>query len=171
MKFIQKDLKNIQKRNRFFTLLEVILFIAIVSIVSTVIGISIGKGVSKYRLEREVKRFYEKFFFIKKMAIANQCDLIVDITQKKKGVLLEIGTSENGGIFPNRKREKEYFSSIYFKFIGDKKIKNSVRLFFYSTGDFYPKGKLRIYGGGISSKKRFRDIDLEKNFTFKKFIN
>ena len=162
MKFIRKNLKNIQKRNRFFTLLEVILFIAIVSIVSTVIGISIGKGVSKYRLERECNRFYEKFFFIKKMAIANQCDLLVDITQKKKGILLEIGTSENGGIFPNKKREREYFSSISFKFIGDKKIEGSMRFFFYFTGDFYPKGKLRIYGGGISSKKRFRDIDLEK---------
>jgi hypothetical protein len=96
------------------------------------------------------------------MAIANQCDLIVDLIQEKKGILLEIGTSENEGIFPNKKKEREYFSSISFKFIGNKKIENSMRLFFYSTGDFYPKGKLRIYGGGISSKKRFRDIDLEK---------
>ncbi|KPK33125.1 MAG: hypothetical protein AMS24_02080 [Chlamydiae bacterium SM23_39] len=144
-----------------FTLIEILISISILSMVSFIVGIKIEKCISKYRFERNYSKILRKFLFIKDISISNQCDLEIELKQKKRNLLITIGIDSDTGLFPNKKREKEKFSNLYFKFIGKKKIENFVKLFFSSTGNFYPKGKIILYN---EKKKLFKEIDLNEIF-------
>lgn len=147
---------KIKSKKKSFTLIEVLLSIFIISITSCVIGISIYKAISTYRFEKNCSRFIDKLLFIKKISFLQDLDIVMEITEKNKNLILEIFPQNRETIF-FQKKILEKFPNLKMKFRKEK-IKH-LNFFFSKSGFFTPHGKFILY-----DKKRKKEVFLESIF-------
>lgn len=136
-------LKKIVEK-RFFTLLEIIVTIVIISIASTAVGVKITHLVSKHRFESSCRRFIGKIAFAKQMALTNQSDVFLTISQENENVVLMIDFASGHLEKPFVKETLPRLSVELQESKNDsKKISFSINCF--SSGYLFPKGNVRLF--------------------------
>lgn len=136
----------------YFTLLEIIVTIALVTICFSVIGINVSEALYKHNYETCVKKMERYFDFCGKMAFSNQADVYLKLSQKGQDIYYEMGTDENMGFFENMKTTKDCFRDARFLF-NDKKAIN-LEIVFSSTGEVLPKGNITF----LDKKNKIKQI-------------
>jgi hypothetical protein len=124
---------------KYFTLLEIILTITLLSICFSFIGIKINTVLYSYKFKDNIKKIDAYFEFCKKMAETNQADIYLKLSQNDKKTYLKIGTDEKMGFFEKTKKLDDVFNDFIFAF--NKKNIDNVEIIFSSNGEVFPKGK------------------------------
>jgi Tfp pilus assembly protein FimT len=132
--------KNIIKK--YFTLLELVITIALITICFSVIGINVSRSLYKHRYKNNLKKIDLYFGFCKKMAYFNQSDVHMKLSQDDKKICCEMGTDETMGFFENSKKIEDAFD--HMKFLFNKKKVDKLDVLFSSTGEVLPKGDLEF---------------------------
>jgi prepilin-type N-terminal cleavage/methylation domain-containing protein len=129
---------------RFFTLLEIIVTIVIISIASTAVGVKITHLVSKHRFESSCRRVIGKIAFAKQMALTNQCDVFLTVSQDKENVVLMIDFASN---HLEKPFIKEMLPRLFAELRESKNDfkKNSFIINCFSSGYLSPKGNVRLF--------------------------
>lgn len=148
---------NIKKH---FTLLELMICIALITICFSMIGINVRKAINIHKYKSNIKKIDMYFDFCKKMAMANQADVYLNFSQVNQNIFCEMGTDENRSFFENSQKIRDNFENMYFFF--DKKKINKLEILFSSTGEILPKGEIEF---STNDKIEFSD----KNNYFKQF--
>ena len=149
----------------FFTLIEIMVVMIIIAIASSAIGIKISRSISDHEYKRSAAQIFEKLKFAKKLALANQCDVYFSLSQEKNKVFSEVGYFE-GKEGKNQMKYRHGYSNLRFKFdsqdgnIYDK----SLTLIFTSSGDYLPKGFLKLIGTNKSNHSAPEEIDFKEFF-------
>lgn len=152
------------KSKKYFTLLEIMVVIIIITIASSAIGIRICKSISTYEYQKATDQIFEKLKFAKKFALANQCDIYISFKQDKSRLISEMGYY--GEKDSHNRSYRHGFSNLRFKFISnDENIyENLLTLIFTSTGDYLPKGILYLFGSNKSLHEDPKTIDFKDFF-------
>ena len=140
---------------RKFTLIELIIVLAIIGMSCSLIGIKINKVIYSHNVKNDLKKIEYYFQFCKKIALFNQMDVYLVLEQKKDSTLLKIGTDENLGFFKNSKPLKYDFKNINFSF-NNKKMKK-IEVLFCATGSILPEGSFKFF-----DIKKEREIIINK---------
>ena len=125
-----------KKPVRFFSFLELIIVLSLVSFLFTFLGIRIFHAIAKHRFYKNMQQMEGAFHFCRRMALTHQCDISLTIGQERNGIRYIIGIEENEGLFCNTSPEKKFLYHLYFTLNGQKK--ESVQLNFTSSGKVFP---------------------------------
>lgn len=140
----KKDKKK-RQNNHFFSLIELLIVIAIIGSVSTIIGIKISQATASYKYTRTTSSILQKLKLAKQLALANQCDTHVILQQENSRIICSIIFPGGGACEPEAKFH-HLFSQIYFIFTNkdNSPSPNPLVITFTSGGDVLPKGTLRL---------------------------
>jgi Tfp pilus assembly protein FimT len=130
---------NIISKN-FFTLLEILIAISLLTILVSLVSIKTTEAINKYRFDSNIKKISSYVEFSKKIAISHKADVILTFNQKKSDTTLKISSYEDTPIFNNMKNIEEKFKNLNFSF--DKTIIKNLTITFTSTGYYFPKGEI-----------------------------
>lgn len=148
---IKKRASLLIKNRRYFTLLEIVIAILLVSIFATLIGVNLNEALYKHSYENDIKKMDNYIEFSKKMAFSNQADIYMHLKQAEKKIEIEIGTSSDMGFFKNIKKTKDTFNNMRFEF--NEESLDNLEIIFTSNGEILTKGELKF----IDIKKKFED--------------
>ena len=127
---------------KYFTLLEIVISIAILSLCFSLIGMKTQKAIYKHRYENNIKQFNHYTQFCKKMALSNQADVYLNLKEQNENIEIEMGTSETEGFFKNMKKTKDILKDI--NFLVNEEMINSLEIVFTSNGCVIPKIKIAL---------------------------
>ncbi len=120
-----------------FTLIELMVSIALILLVTSIIGINVNKALKNHKFISKIKKIESYIEYVKKMALIHQTDVYFILNQDLKGSYLKIGTDEVNGFFKNQKVKEEIFENVFFSFNNER----NVIIIFSSTGNVFPKGE------------------------------
>jgi len=144
--------KTITKK--YFTLLEVMVTIALLSICFSIVGIKIHEALYSHKYKNNIKTIESYFIFCRKMALSNQADIYLNFKQENEKIYCEMGTDEKVGFFKNTKKTKDIFDNMHFLF-NDKKAE-TLEIVFSSSGEIFPKGVFKF----CDKKQKFEQIKI-----------
>jgi prepilin-type N-terminal cleavage/methylation domain-containing protein len=154
------------KRNRyFFSLIELMVVIAILTIVSTTVGIKISRAIADYEYVRSSFQIPAKLKFAKELSVVNQSDVYFTLSQKDSKIVCEIGFMEGKG---DRKIKFHHlFSNIIFLFEPEGKpvIGESIAFIFTPNGEVSPRGILFFNPVKGSKNLEKKNIDFSEYFS------
>ena len=123
-----------------FTLIEIMIAIAIMAFFSTFIGMRTSRALFKYNFSKQTKELSEKLIFAHRMAIVNQYDMEARLFQHGDNSICLCGFDGD------KSKEKSLFSSFTAVFRSKEGEEFSDFLItFSSTGNVFPKGSLFLY--------------------------
>jgi prepilin-type N-terminal cleavage/methylation domain-containing protein len=125
-----------------FTLLEIVLVIAILSMMATVIGWQIGKCVNSYAFEQEVEMLYNTFKQSQVLAVTYRTDITIHFFREKGAYYFFQKTSEPfaESLFDREKKKLKEIKKINL----DDKLVKQFSFTLYSQGNFEPRVKLNL---------------------------
>jgi len=135
---------------KYFTLLEIVISIAILSLCFSLIGMKTQKAIYKHRYENNIKKLNHYAQFCKKMALSNQADVYLNLKEQNESIKLEIGTSETEGFFKNMKKTKDTLNDI--NFLVNKETVSSLEIVFTSNGCVMPEVQIEL----IDKNRKFK---------------
>lgn len=137
---------------RSFTLIELMVTLSLIIISFSFIGVKINDSLYSHRFKNNIKKIDVYFDFCKKMALSNQADIYLKISQKDHRVKFEIGTDEVNGFFKNTQKTIEFFDDLNFLFDGTKVDK--VEIVFTQTQKIIPNAAIEFF----DTKNKFKQI-------------
>ena len=129
-------------RRYYFSLLELILALMILSVISGVISMRAYHLIGQHRFKNNEKRIKYFLRYSYSMALSHQTDIIMTFTQKKKGLQCEVAVEGDMGLFKDQPKESFYLKDFYLE--AESKTKNRCFINFTSTGFIYPQSKYRF---------------------------
>ena|SRR5579872_1150726 len=150
---------------RAFTLLEVMVALALILIVGGLTGWKMHEAVCKKRFQSELSRLQSRIMTCHRLAAAMQCDW--------KGVLIKEGT---GWIFeticiesPESKKLKPLQLHSFDLFLNGKKI-HELEIEFFSSGQIDPEGTFLFVADGQKTAWNFPELFLKESSASSKKI-
>jgi len=141
-----------RKRRRFFTLLEVMVGIALLTLASGVIGWRMHKAIQKKKFQSGIERLKERFFICQRLAVATQDDWTGEFKQKEKDWVFELSCID-GKI---KKLPTLTLEGITIALNG-KKV-SELDFEFYSSGQVVPEGVLRFSQDSLQEEWKISEI-------------
>ncbi len=131
-----KLLSHLMKKSNF-TLLEIMVAIALFAIASGVIGWKMHQAVANKRFQSELEQLQQRLTVAQKLAVAMQADWKGTLKKEKKGWVFEIVCEERTAkhLPPLRLHGMEIF-------LDQKKIGDAVIFDFFASGKVLPAGDL-----------------------------
>jgi Tfp pilus assembly protein FimT len=139
---------------KFFTLLEILISISLLTILISIVSIKTKKAIDAYTFESNIKKISSYIEFSKKIAISHKADVILDLQQDNSYTILRISSYENTPIFNNMKNIEEKFKNLKFSF--DKTNKKNLTITFTSTGYSFPDGEITFSNKYVIDPKKIK---------------
>ncbi len=139
-----------RSRHRPFTLLEILIALAILGIAATVVGWQIGKSVRIYRFQHEVEELHLAMKRAQVLALTHQTDLRLHIDKQGDKFVYYVETDEP---FPDNLIDQRYHTikEIEKIHLQDKPVEH-LDLTFYSQGNIEPRSTLELFSRDSSSR-------------------
>jgi type II secretory pathway pseudopilin PulG len=163
-------MEKMRTRNLYFTLLEILIVIFIVSIASVGIALQIGKAVSEEHFNQSAKELKERLQLAHDLMMYNDIDSKLTITPAKDGSLLiaevkgtyykkdEIEASNKKMLAKTLQAasKKLKLKNLYISLetASDKTIQDSIHLDFKASGETMPQGTLFIYNNPERNREK-----------------
>jgi len=141
------------KKKRSFTLLELFIVLAIVGLISTLVGVGVQKKIRPYRFDRSIVLFTEQVSFCQKMASYHGLDITLNLFEEGKSIFISSQT-EDGDAHIEAKllRKEKLIDNVQMVFQG--KAVNNIQFVFSSTHHMSPQGKLTFIDRAHLLEKR-----------------
>lgn len=140
------------KHRRFFTLLEVMVAIALLTLASGVIGWKMHKAIEKKRFQSAIERLKERFFICQRFAVTTEADWKGELKQEKKE-----------WVFASTCIDGKFKSLIPLKFekisvaLNGKPVQK-LDFDFYASGQVVPEGTLSFTEGTLRQEWKVSEI-------------
>lgn len=123
------------RTKRPFTLFEIALCVVILGLIGTVLGWQIKNMVSRHHFHKNLDMLVTDLRKIQIMALANRCDIEMEILQKNGTISYRITSDEELPLIKGKE----------VKLLGVKKVKKPHTLTVYSSGRIVPKEDIFLY--------------------------
>jgi Tfp pilus assembly protein FimT len=148
-----------RNRKKNFSLMELFISIALIGMIGSFVSIRIGARISLHKFNTNVEKVLSLIEYSRNIAITNQSDVTLLIEQNSEGIKCNI---EEEGLKPSKKHpcyNDKKFSSLFLSFNGNNA--STLELFFSSTGNIYPAGKMCFSNDKSFDKGKSKDIMLQ----------
>jgi len=147
-----------KKKTRFFTLLEVMICVAILLITASFFTYKLSEVLALNKTQKSIKTIASRIDLCKRLAFLEQSDVIFKLYPEKDKLICQVGTEGDQGIIVRKKPLEQKFSGIDFSFDGSSDF---LEISFSSTGSVYPTGTLTLTGPKNRVKK---EIPVENKY-------
>ncbi len=131
-----------QRSKRYFTLLEIMLCLVLITLVGSLVSIKLYSLVNHHRFSHSVERLYTLIKETQALALTHQCDFEWEIKKVKEQFLFQCKTG-NPQNFPELLQEEVL--SCTSKIQWDSTNTNLVKLHVFPDGRIEPKGLLSLH--------------------------
>ena len=122
---------------RAFTLLEVMVAIALLAIVGLVVNLKMHGAIEKKKFQSDIDRFKEKMAIAQKLAVASQTDWTGTLKKEQTGWIFLIQSED-----PNSKKIKPLHIAELDILFNGKKVNKQMTFDFFSSGHTSLNGEL-----------------------------
>lgn len=151
MKAIKKRINYQPSRKaRFFTLIEVMICVAILLITASFFSYKLAEILSLTKTQKSMKQIASRLDLCKRLAFYEQSDVVFKLFHEDDILVCQVGTEGVSGIIAHNFPPKQKFSGIDFSFKG---ASDSIEISFSSTGSVFPTGILYLSDGKKIKKK------------------
>lgn len=147
-----RKLKTISSIKKPFTFLEISIFLCLILLVSTFLGIKSVPLIREYRFISSVNRLKSSLQLAKQLAINTRSDIFLELTQSKEGIYCEIINGEKERLLPGQVKIQETFPHLYLQTDDVSPMK---KIGYSSTGKVFFTKKFLVFS---SNKDHFEEI-------------
>lgn len=147
------NIKKISNR-RFFTLLEVMIGIALIALASSLIGVKMHHAIEKKRFQSTLESLKARIMVTQKLAISTQDDW--QLTLEKKGHAWTLHT-----VCENKKKLSPLHFQNFDVYLNGKKV-DCLTLDFFSTGEVLPNGKILLKDKSQKAELKIAELVLRE---------
>lgn len=161
-----------RKRKKNFSLLEVLICIAILGLVASLLSWQIKDMVAAHQFHKSIDQFLTDLRKIQMLALADRCDIEMKISQDN-GEYSYIFTSDE--VLPLVKSQKNKLTGVKKITLGKLLVKKETTLSVYSSGRIEPQAQVQFFQKEDQEKGIVLDltiplcIELKKEKIYEKF--